>query len=199
MEIWDLVDCHRTPLGLTHPRGLRYPMPKGTYHMAVTVFTVDCDGRLLMTRRAPEKHMYPGYLEITAGSALAGEDSPTAAARELFEETGIDRRGGDGTAPALIFLGTVREPTAFMDCYLAHLDLPAREVPLTMQPGETTETMWVTFRDFEHTIHEGKIPPPVAMRYGVVVDRLREILGDDLWLEQEDLPPACMSEEDGHG
>ena len=33
MELWDLYDENRIPLGRTHPRG--GPVPEGTYHLAV--------------------------------------------------------------------------------------------------------------------------------------------------------------------
>ncbi len=178
MELWDLLDHRRRPLGVTHPRGRQYPMPKGTYHLVVTVFTVDADGRLLLTRRAPTKGMYPGYLEVTAGSGVAGEDSITAARRELLEETGMDR-----PPEALIFLGTVREPSGFTDCYLNRLDTPAESVPLTLQPGETVEALWVSLWEFDKLIQAGSIPPPVAMRYGAMRAPLAAILGEDLWLE----------------
>ncbi len=187
MELWDLLDKDRHPLGATHPRGRQYPMPKGTYHLVVTVFTVSADGRLLLTRRDMKKNMYPGYLEVTGGSGIAGEDSLTAALRELFEETGIDGRTANG-GEGLDFLCTVQEPSAFMDCYLARLDIPAEAVKTTLQAGETTETAWVSLWDFETLIHEGKIPPPVAMRYGASLTRMREILNNDLWLE----PGATM-------
>ena len=53
MELWDLLDKDRNPLGRTHPRGRQYPMPPHTYHTVVSVFTVDRQNRLLLTRRAP--------------------------------------------------------------------------------------------------------------------------------------------------
>ncbi len=185
MELWDLLDCDRRPLGVTHPRGHQYPMPKGTYHLVVTVFTVDREGRLLLTRRAPEKRMYPGYWEVTGGSGVAGEDSPTAAHRELLEETGIDSRIACGDR-GLCLLGTVREPSGFMDCYLACLDAAGEEVPITLQVGETVDARWVSFYEFNTLIQKGEIPPSVAMRYGIVHDRLVEILGPDAWLEPEE-------------
>ncbi len=178
MELWDLLDKNRNPLGVTHPRGRQYPMPPHTYHTVVSVFTVDGRGRLLLTLRAPTKGMYPGYWEFTGGSGVAGEDSLTSAHRELSEETGIDCPAGE-----LILLGTLREPSAFMDCYLCRLSEAGEDVTVTLQEGETVDCRWVTFCEFETMIHKGLIPPPCAMRYGYVKAKLTEIIGDDAWLQ----------------
>lgn len=178
MELWDLLDKDRNPLGITHPRGRQYPMPPHTYHTIVSVFTVDKGNRLLLTLRAPTKGMYPGYWEFTGGSGIAGEDSLTSAHRELSEETGL-------TIPKeeLTFLGTLREPSAFMDCYLCRLDKAGEEVTVTLQEGETVDFQWITFCEFEAMIHKGLIPPPCAMRYGFVKQALTDIIGDDAWLQ----------------
>ena len=178
MEIWDLLDKDRTPLGVTHPRGRQYPMPPHTYHTVVSVFTVDTANRLLLTLRAPTKGMYPGYWEFTGGSGVSGEDSLTSAWRELSEETGINV-----PKEKLIFLDTLREPSAFMDCYLCRLDRAGEDVIITLQEGETVDCRWVTFCEFETMIHKGLIPPPCAMRYGFVKAKLTEIIGDDAWLQ----------------
>ena len=180
MELWDLLDKDRTPLGLTHPRGRQYPMPPHTYHTVVSVFTVDAKGRLLLTLRAPTKGMYPDYWEFTGGSGVSGEDSLTSAHRELIEETGIDC-----PPEKLIFLGTLREPSAFMDCYLCCLGSAGEDTPITLQEGETVDYRWVAFREFETMIHKGLIPPPCAMRYGFVKAKLTEIIGDDAWLQPD--------------
>lgn len=169
MELWDLVDEHRRPLGKTHPRGRQYPMPAGTYHTVVTVITVDTDGWVLLTRRAPTKGMYPGYLEVTGGSGIVGEDSLTSALRELREETGLCPPADD-----LELLGTLREPSAFMDIYLYRLPGKGSDTPIMLQDGETVDACFVTFRRFEEMIHKGAIPPPVAMRYGFVLPALYE-------------------------
>lgn len=187
VELWDLLDKDRRPLGKTHPRGRQYPMPYGTYHTVVTVYTVNEMGLLLLTRRAACKGMYPGWWEVTGGSGIAGEDSLTSARRELREETGIS------AAPEeLILLGSMREPSAFSDCYLVRRTVPADS--LTLQEGETDAACWVSFWEFETMIHEGLIPPPVAWRYGSVLAALQKQIGPDAWLEprhkseQEDRP-----------
>lgn len=178
MELWDLLDKDRNPLGITHPRGRQYPMPPHTYHAVVSVFTVDADKRLLLTLRALTKGMYPDYWEFTGGSGVSGEDSLTSAWRELSEETGITVPKED-----LIFLGTLREPSAFMDCYLCRLNGVGEDVTITLQEGETVDYQWVTFCEFEIMIHKGLIPPPCAMRYGFVKQALTDLIGDDAWLQ----------------
>ena len=178
MELWDLLDKDRNPLGITHPRGRQYPMPRGTYHTVVSVFTVDAQNRLLLTLRAPVKRMYPNFWEFTGGSGVAGEDSLTSAHRELAEETGINCPPDE-----LIFLGTTREPSAFMDCYLCRLTEAGEDTPITLQEGETVDFKWVTFCELETMIQKNLIPPPCAMRYGFVKAKLVEIIGDDAWLQ----------------
>lgn len=188
MEIWDLLDGDRRPLGMTHPRGQDYPLPAGAYHLAVTVLTMTPDGRLLLTRRAPTKRLYPGYWELTAGSAVAGETSLEAAARELREETGlvVAQHG------SLEQLGSLREPTAFMDVYLLRTATSAEDTTITLQEGETVDHRWVDLLTFESLLHDGQIPPPVAMRYGVVRQALMDAVGTEYW-------DVALAQEVSHG
>ena len=44
---------------------------------------------------------------------------------------------------------------------------------------------WVSFWRFETMIHEGLIPPPVALRYGAMLAALQAEVGRDAWLEPE--------------
>lgn len=90
MELWDLYDKDRRPLGRTHQRGL--PVPPGAYHLAVIVVILNPKGEVLLTRRAPEKDACPGWWENTGGSVLTGETSLEAITRELREETGLAAR-----------------------------------------------------------------------------------------------------------
>ena len=93
MELWDLYDKDRRPLGRTHQRGL--PVPPGAYHLAVIVVILNPKGEVLLTRRAPEKDACPGWWENTGGSVLAGETSLEAITRELgvvFQSSVLDGR-----------------------------------------------------------------------------------------------------------
>ena len=76
MELWDLYDKDRKPLGKTHVRGV--PLKKGEYHLVVFVWVFNSTGQVLMTKRAPEKQSYPNLWEHTGGSVLSGETSRQA-------------------------------------------------------------------------------------------------------------------------
>jgi len=89
MELWDLYDKDRRPLGIIHKRGDR--LKRGTYHLAVGIWTVNSNNELLITLRDKAKKEWPSLWENTAGSVLKGETSLQGAVRELFEETGISR------------------------------------------------------------------------------------------------------------
>lgn len=85
-EIWDVYDSKRRKTGRTHRRG--DPLADGDFHLSVHVWVQNRDGTFLLTKRSPNKG-FPNLWECTGGSALAGEDSLTAAIREVEEETGL--------------------------------------------------------------------------------------------------------------
>lgn len=168
MELWDLLDRDGVPLGRTLVRG--EPVPTGTYHRTVDIFTVNSRGELLITLRAPDKDAYPNLWEITGGSVVAGEDSLTAAMRELQEETGLIAK-----ATELVFLNTHCGRTTIRDTYLLRRN--AAIAALTMQEGETVAARWVTFAEWEHMIDTQQVPAPLVGLYGVVKPVLLEKLG----------------------
>ena len=165
-EYWDLYDEHRKPLGRSVRRGWM-SSDDNAFHVVVMIATMDAHGRLLCTLRSPEKHTYPGVWEITAGSALSGEDSLSAAVRELREETGITAAPGE-----LRFIKTVRETTAFIDCYFLRRDMDIGDIVL--QKGETVSAKWVNKAEFENMIAQKKLAFPVARRYGELYDFLMQ-------------------------
>ena len=88
MELWDLYTRDRQLTGRTHRRG--DPIPEGCYHVAVHVWIVNSKGEYLISQRSAARRAFPLYWETTGGSAIAGEDSLTAALREAKEEVGVD-------------------------------------------------------------------------------------------------------------
>ncbi|MGN0624125.1 MAG: NUDIX domain-containing protein [Oscillospiraceae bacterium] len=130
MELWDLYDRDRKPLGTTHVRGEK--LGEGEFHIVVNILSVNKDGKILITKRHPDKP-FGGKWEISGGSAVAGESSPEAAVRELFEETGL-KAGGE-----LLYYGTIiRQPSGCIhDFYLYRGDFSEEDIVL--QEGETVD------------------------------------------------------------
>ncbi len=165
-EYWDLYDENRQPLGKTILRGSMKPM-SGSYHVAVMIVTMNSHGKLLCTLRSKDKETYPGLWEFTAGSVLAGEDSFTAAGRELFEETGISAEKGE-----FKLIKTVREAAAFIDCFFLRRDTDISEIKL--QKGETEGAKWVSKAELENMIAQKKVAFPVERRYSQLYSFLME-------------------------
>lgn len=91
-EFWDLYNECKEPLNELHKRGDE--IPDGKYHLVVDILSVNNDGKILITKRHPDKH-YGGMWEVTGGSVLAGENSQEAAVRELYEETGLKAKSDE--------------------------------------------------------------------------------------------------------
>ncbi len=87
MELWDLYDKNRQPLGKTHIRGER--IPDGCYHITVDVWICNSRGEYLISQRAANRPTAPLKWECVGGSVLAGETSFQGMLRETKEEVGI--------------------------------------------------------------------------------------------------------------
>ena len=148
-ELFDMYDVNRNPLGHTHPRGV--PIKKGEYHIVVQVCVLDKSGRLLMTQRHPDK-IDGNMWEVTAGSALAGEDSVTGAMRELREETGLTV---EKEQMKLLYTRTGHD--FFLDSYIVRLDRDGEAVRLTMQEGETVDFIWADAETQDQMEQNGKL------------------------------------------
>ena len=86
MEIWDLYNLNGEIIG-EHVRGTE--MPEDGYHLVVHVWIRNSAGKYLMTQRSANKKTFPLAWECVGGSVIQGEDSFTAALREVQEEVGI--------------------------------------------------------------------------------------------------------------
>lgn len=71
-------------------------MEDGEYHLSVHVWLLNHNGEFLLIKRSPNKG-YPNMWESTGGSAIAGDDSLSAAIREVKEETGLTADSTCGT------------------------------------------------------------------------------------------------------
>ena len=151
MELWDIYDENRNLTGRTMLRDT--PYPDGGYHLVVHMCVFNSRGEMLLQRRHPEKDGWPGMWDVTmGGSAVAGEDSRTAARREVLEEMGI-RVDLTGVRPAL----TCCRPHIFNDIYFVDMDIELHE--LTLQPEEVCDAKWAAEDDVLAMLDAGVFIP----------------------------------------
>ena len=155
MEFNDIYDKDRRLTGKVHRRGT--PWRKGEYGLVVCVWVYDGQGKILLTRRAPEKS-FAGTWENSGGAAQAGETSRGAMARELFEETGIRAEPEE-----FELIATDRDRICHYDFYCLKRQIPIEQVVL--QPGETDGAQWATFEQVHELIREGKICKIIAEQF----------------------------------
>lgn len=148
-ELWDVYDEKRNLTGRLHRRG--DPLGAGEYHLVVHVWMLNSEGKFLLTKRSPNKG-FPNMWESTGGSALAGDDSLTAALREVKEETGLTLDAGRGT-----LIASMRQSDYFRDVWLFRQGFDLKDVVL--QPGETTDKMYADKETILKMLREGEFVP----------------------------------------
>lgn len=149
MELWDLYDKQRRPLGTTVRRGDK--LPDGCYRLVITVCIFDRAGRMLIQRRHPDKFGWGGLWDISVGgSVISGEDSSSGAQRELYEELGLDIPL-KGERPKVSF--SFRE--GFIDAYLIVTDEISLDT-LRLQPEEVVGVRYATREEIHSMIDSGE-------------------------------------------
>ena len=147
VERWDILNEHGRPTGRTAVRGYAKFRP-GEYHLVVHIWVISSRGRYLIQRRADDKKLMPGEWAATGGAAIAGEDSFTAATRELYEELGIHSDRDN-----LMWLTRIRRRNSLLDVWVTTTDVD--EDSLTLQKSEVAEAKWVTRTELEEMIENG--------------------------------------------
>lgn len=163
-ELNDVYDKNRRRTGRVHQRGTAWHF--GEYGLVVCVWIYDGQGRLLLTKRAPEKS-FGGTWENTGGAARVGESSLQAIVREVYEETGI--RAGE---EEFELLGMTTRRRLHFDHYCLKRATPIEDVVL--QPGETVEAGWFTFDEVHSLIQKRKMCKVIAHQFQGFESLLRE-------------------------
>lgn len=151
MEIWDVYDGNRVKTGEIMARGAAFA--PGARHLVVDVCLFNRKGEMLIQHRHPSKEVWPDVWDLSAGgSAVAGDDSRTAAEREVFEELGL-RLDLSEVWPAL----TVNSEHAFHDYYLLEREVDIGK--LALQPEEVTQVRWASQGEILRMIDSGEFRP----------------------------------------
>lgn len=151
MELVDLYDENRLPLGRTAERG--GPMTPGEYRMVVHVCVFDRRGRLLIQQRARSKFLFPNLWDVSVGGGVdAGETSRQGAEREFREELGVPLDLG-GLRPSV----TVNFDGGFDDFYILTKDLDLED--LTLQKEEVLAVRWASLEEILDMLDRGTFIP----------------------------------------
>ncbi len=133
-ELWDVLDENRATTGRLHKRGDF--MKDGDYHLVVHVWIQNNDGYFLLTKRSPNKG-YPNTWETPGGSAISGDNSLSAALREVKEETGLTLLPDNGKC-----VYTYRGDSFFADIWVFKQDFDLSKI--TLQEGENCDKALAT-------------------------------------------------------
>lgn len=151
MELVDLYDENRVPLGRTAERSAR--KGPGEYRTVVHVCLFDSRGRMLIQQRAPEKIICPNLWDVSVGGGVdAGEDSRRGAEREFREELGYPLDLG-GLRPSV----TVNFDGGFDDFYILTKDLVLEN--LTLQKEEVRAVRWAALEEILDMMDQGTFIP----------------------------------------
>ena len=148
MELWDIYDENRVRTGKTIVRGQTWGNEK--YHLVIHVAIFNHEGKMLIQRRLKEKKPWPDMWDVScAGSAVAGEDSRTAAMRELKEELGLDIDLSD-IRPHF----SINYDRGFDDFYAIVEDVDIKN--LKLQKEEVQDAKWATFEEVKEFYDNGQ-------------------------------------------
>lgn len=169
VEKWDILNADGEPTGRTTVRG-RVNLQQGEYHLVVHIWIVSSDGCFLVQRRADDRKLMPGEWAATGGAAIAGEDSYTAANRELFEELGIP-----SNKRTLKKLVRIRRRNSLLDVWMINVDIPITR--LRLQESEVAEAKWVSRTQFEDMIKNGEYHNYGKEYFNTVFSRIDDLQG----------------------
>lgn len=148
MEKWDVLNADGEFMGKTTLRG-KCNLKPGEYHLVVHIWVVSSRGDILIQRRSDNKKLMPGEWAATGGAAISGEDSYTAANRELYEELGIK-----SNKQTLKKLTRMRRRNSLLDIWFINTDIQISN--LRLQKDEVAEARWVSRNEFKQMIKNGQ-------------------------------------------
>ena len=154
MELWDLYDQNRNPIGKTHIRGEE--IPEGCYHLVVHVWIKNTKGEYLISQRSASRPTFPLMWETVGGAVLAGEDSLTAAIRETKEEVGLDLHPESGRVLFTRLRSVIngKQYSDIVDIWLFHYDENTAPPAAT---DEVAQSKWMIREEIDSLRSSGKL------------------------------------------
>ncbi len=150
MELFDLYDVNRKPLGKTMVRGEK--QLKDTFRLVVHVCIFSTDGKMLCQKRVASKKVFPNLWDVSCGGCVdAGETSLHGAMRETQEELGLTLPRD--TLPSL----TVHFNYGFDDVYCVTMDVDLSDVKL--QAEEVSAVQWLTRQEIFDMLDNAEFVP----------------------------------------
>ena len=151
MELFDLYDKDRVPLGKQIERGKN--IPENEYHLVIHVCVFNSENKMLIQQRQPFKAGWSNMWDTSVGgSAVSGEKSAEAAQRELEEEIGL-KVSFENLRPIL----TVHFDHGFDDIYTINKDVDING--LKLQYEEVQAVKWATEAEILSMIADGSFIP----------------------------------------
>lgn len=152
-EFWDIRDKNGFKTGEIHKKGDE--MQDGQYHLAVSVWIKNKEGKYLISKRVSTKVASANMWETTSGSALAGEDGITAALRETKEEVGVDLKKENGTLfTTYTYPHSKGKGGAYYEVWLFNQDVDTHGVTLQME--ETNEFKFASKEEIMELVEKGE-------------------------------------------
>lgn len=169
MEKWDILNLDGTPTGRTTLRG-QCKLRPNEYHLVVHIWVVSSQGKFLIQRRSENKKLMPGEWAATGGAAIAGEDSYTAANRELYEELGIPSNKSN-----LKMLSRIKRRNSLLDIWFINTDIEINK--LHLQKTEVAEAKWVSREQFVSMIKNGEFHNYGSEYFNTLFSKIDELRG----------------------
>lgn len=149
MELWDIYDAHRKKRGYQVEKGTI--LKEGEYHLVVHVCVFNKNNEMLIQKRRDNKPNWPGMWDFSSGgAAISGENSNTAAERELQEELAISVSLSE-VRPIV----TVHFDDGFDDYYAIEIEDDLAD-QIQFAKREIDEIMWASYDKIIELIDSGK-------------------------------------------
>ena len=136
-EYWDVLNEQGEKTGKRLRRTTYNQLASGEYHLVVHIWIVSSKGEFLIQRRSKSRIPMPGEWAAIGGSVFSGEDSRSAAIRELREEMGILVLPGE-----IHYLRQFKRKNSMIDFWWARVD--AELSSLCLDPNEVEEAKWIS-------------------------------------------------------